>query len=394
MMKLSHGNISQSQDIRDCIDAVLPSFLRFAMTEITGKAATGELPLWHKNPFQSVFVAYASLFGGLCLSNWAISNLNPVTSVVLLISWLATTNGARTIQVGIIHSCSHVNCFKNSKVDFLLGEISSIILVIRAFITYAPDHLIHHKIKQHLTLDDETVRFLFSWVGLRPGWPKSWNKRRLIFSMMSPLFHLKFFLGRVKACFWSPSLIHNTFAIVFWLLILTYISANDLWLTFLVGWLFPMTILYQISTTLRLTLEHLFPETSVMQLRDLIFVCRATANIYCGEMPPAKTGVFWADQLALRTWDIKMFFVHFLFERLFILVADTPNHALHHRFPKSDWHNAPYTHQIDVEKDLFPYPYPEPYIEIWGAIQAIDLTLESLAKQPPLEVKDPNFSIY
>lgn len=375
----------QTQNIRDRIDVVTPRFLRFGMTEITGKATTGETALWLKNSYQSVFIAFSSLIGGVLLSNWAMNNSNLVSRVtLLLLGWLVTIFGARTLQVGVSHSCAHINCFKHQKIDFVLGEMISIMIVIRAFVAYAPDHLNHHNLKKHLTLDDETIRFLFSWVGLRPGKSKSWNKRKLMTNIISPTYHLKFLWGRIKGCFCSSSTFHNTLAIIFWSSVLVFITTSNLWLTFFVSWFFPITILYQISTTLRLTLEHLWPDNLLMQHRDTLFVCNATANIYCGEMPPNKTGDAWKDVMALSQWYLRMVFVHLVFERLFILVADTPNHAVHHRFPKSDWNNAPYIHQMNLERGSL--HYPEPYIEIWGAMRAIDMSLESLAKQPHLEV--------
>lgn len=372
-------------NVRDEIDNILPLWMRFAITEVTGKAATNEKSIWLKNGWECVWVAYASLVGGVLFNIWIVENLNFLTASLLPIGWLATTSGARMLQVGIGHACAHVNCTGNAKVDCILGEISTILVWIRAFVSYASDHRFHHSLKQHLTDQDETVRFLYHWVGLRPGCSISRNKRRLFSSIISPLFHLKVFLGRIKACFGSSSLAHNAAALLIWGLIFMGVDLLGMWEDFFVAWMFPVVILYQISATLRLTLEHIWPDSMIMSRRDRLFVCRATANVFCGELPPIKTGFVFKDRLAMVVWCMRMFFIHFLFGRLFILVGDTPTHALHHRVPNSDWCNAPYVYQKEIQ--LGHHHGPEPYIEIWGVMMAIDASLESLANQLPSKVR-------
>ena len=114
----------------------------------------------------------------------------------ILLSLILTTSGLRKLQVVIYHHCSHHNVFYMKWVNYFVGEIISIVLLIKDFLTYRKDHMVHHSVRGLLTYRDETVQDL-SVIGITPGLNKKILYRNLIISFISPFSQLRFLLARV-----------------------------------------------------------------------------------------------------------------------------------------------------------------------------------------------------
>lgn len=299
---------------------------------------------------------------------------------LLLPAWLLTIYGARKLQVVIAHHCTHVNFSGHKLIDRQLGRAICIILWLRDFDSYQPDHIIHHKAKTALTLEDETVKFLYFGVGLRPGMPKDLQWRKLFSSLISPSFHFQLLKARLSACFLSTSLGHNFTAWGFWAIVFFLVSITNSWTTFLIAWLLPITVFYQVATCLRLAAEHKWPEN--ITNRDKVFISRSTVAVFLGEPAPSPTLSNIPHVIQWTVWWFRMF-CH-LIVRLGVLQGDTPTHDYHTRYPGTDdWANALYARQQDLDAGC-PH-WPEPYTETWGLFSAIDGVLESLSQQPPME---------
>ena len=297
--------------------------------------------------------------------------------LLLLPAWLLTTYSTRKLQVVIAHHCAHANFSGRKWIDQNLGRFICIALWLRDFDSYQKDHILHHKAKTALTLADETVKFLYLGVGLRPGMSKNELWRKLCTSLCSPIFHYKSLKARFSACFLSHSLIHNVTAWGFWGVIILSVSSIHFWSIFLVAWVLPVTILYQIAQCLRLAAEHKWPEN--MSERDKLFVSHSTVAVFLGEPVPPPTLPIVLRIARWVIWWIRM--TGHLVVRLCVLQTDTLTHDYHTRYPGTDdWANASYARQQDLDSGC--PRWPELYQETWGLLAAIDGVLESLSKQP------------
>ncbi|MBL1210480.1 fatty acid desaturase [Geminocystis sp. GBBB08] len=388
---------SFSVDIRESM-RVFPEFIQPFLTWLTAKPYQCQKS-WQRTPIYHLLRALIDLCLGISLSVIAVKNLRyqEVTNILnilwlflLTIGWIFTVSGGRQFQVVISHHCSHNSFSIHKKVNKWLGEIISIILILKNFTVYQPDHVSNHHAKALMTLKDETLKFLFLLVGFRTGMTKKqlWNK--LIFSLFSPWFHFRFLAARIKSCFFSPFWVHNTLTWSFWLIIITVVTITKSWTIFLVTWFFPLTILYQVSNTIRICSEHCFPEPEFAEVRNKLILGRLTKGIFLGEQTPDISLSFLPKLWQWLRWYLLMFY--HLFCRIFILVGDTPCHDWHHRHPASpDWVNYIFARQQDLENGC--PGWQENYTEIWGFYQAIDFNLESLSRLPKIEEINTNNAI-
>ena len=85
--------------------------------------------------------------------------------------------------------------------------------------------------------------------------------------------------------------------------------------------------------------------------------------------------------VAWAVWVTRLLLLH-IPSRLCILPGDLCQHDWHHRFPRGDWSNACYERGRDLAARC--PGWPEPYREVWGLDNAIDLVFQGLASLPPL----------
>jgi hypothetical protein len=229
-----------------------------------------------------------------------------------------------------------------------------------------------------MTKDDETVKFL-SFVGFYPGMTQEQAWKKLIISLFSPLFHLRFLSARIKSCFFSSSPTHNLSAWLLYGTILTTVILTKTWLIYLLVWVIPLTVFYQVSNTIRICVEHCWPEPEFKDVRNKQILGHLTVGIFLGEPTPDPSLPFLEKMFQWFIWTGKM--TYHLFSRVFILVGDLPAHDWHHRFPASrSWTNYIFARQQDIDNGC--RGWPEPYREVWGLHQALALAFDSLSKLP------------
>ncbi|PSB02095.1 hypothetical protein [Merismopedia glauca] len=215
---------------------------------------------------------------------------------------------------------------------------------------------------------------------------------KLIRSLLSPIFHFRFLAKRFIASFCAPHMAHNLKSWLFLTFVLWLVAITNSWLTFFVAWVFPLTILYQISATLRLCVEHSFPPSDEV-IRNKANYAGLTVGIFLGESTPELSNSLFKHILNWSIWWWKMIFYHFLFGRVFVMVGDTPCHDFHHRYPLSkDWSNYIFARQQDLSNG-FP-GWSASYQEVWGLFPAIDLTFDSLIRSKTLNHDLVNNSEY
>jgi hypothetical protein len=93
------------------------------------------------------------------------------------------------------------------------------------------------------------------------------------------------------------------------------------------------------------------------------------------DLPPGQWLYAWGR------WLFRLFALH-IPTRLCVLPGDLCQHDFHHRHPRGDWSNAGYERQRDLTAGC--PGWPEPYREVWGLGNAIDVVFAGLASLPPL----------
>jgi len=351
--------------------SVLPAWMQPMLTWLTAK------PIHLKAKVERS--AWSHLCSTLCMLIAGVSitylSFNSNWYYLLPLSLVLTVSGMRKLQVVIYHHCSHNSVLKTKTANSILGETISIILAIKNFKNYQKDHMVHHNAHGLLTSRDETVQDLEK-VGLIPGQAKSNLYLRLYLSFVSPLIHLRLIWGRFKATFLSNNYQHNLLAICFWSLLCFTVNILHAWAFFLVAWVFPLTILYHISRTLRLLVEHTW--TNDISERNRDFIAATTIAVFCGEALPCVGRNNYKKIVAYTYWSIKMMTVH-LFFRVFVLVGDTPCHDFHHRNPSSkEWLSYIYAREKDQQlvKERGQFLYKE----TWGFLAAIERNLSAMSQ--------------
>lgn len=368
---------------------VLPGFLQPFLTWLTCKPLEGQLS-WNRTPMDHLITALIALFSGVTISTIAVLH-SGIWLLLLIPSWIATVSGARTLHVMIVHYCTH-GCFsQQNQVNRWVGEALSILLTLRNYESYQKDHVYNHHTKRLQTLEDETVKFLFLLAGLRPGMTREQLWRKFWLTLISPSFHWKLSAARVTSNL-SASFPMNLCAGAYLLLLLTVTAWTNTWSFFFVAWLFPLTILYQISLFTRLCSEHVWPMPEALHDRSKLTLSRLTTGIFLGEPVPDPALSSFERIRAWIVWTARMVFIH-LFTRLAIMVADTPCHDYHHRHPNSrDWSNYIFARDRDIQSGCV--GWPEPYSEVWGLHAAIDLMFDSLSQLEPFEQIDTHDTIH
>ncbi len=378
---------TQNLNVRESMK-VLSDYLQPILTLVTGKPLSKQTP-WQVTPTYHIFTALAILITGVIVSTFIV--IYSKLTWMLVLSWIITVSGARKLQLMIMHQCAHGQFSGNQKIDEWVGKAISIVLCIEDFNSYREGHLEnHHNGYKLSTSDDPTVSFLFNMISLQPGMTKKQLWTRLITAIFSPFFHARFLFNRLKSSFCSPSLRHNINSFLFASLIFVLVFLTNSWFIFFVAWIFPLTILYQISASLRLCAEHCFLEVEFsQQRRNKKIISRLTVGIFLGESIPDSSLPFFKRNFHWIIWWIRMIFIHLLC-RVFVMVSDTPCHDYHHRHPTTkNWSNYIFARQKDLE--LGCPGYPEPYREVWGLFNAIDFTFESLSNLPSTYFS-PDFS--
>ncbi len=186
-------------------------------------------------------------------------------------------------------------------------------------------------------------------------------------TLLSPKYHWLFLKARFKANFIDAPPYRRLMSIISALTTIGLLSITKDWPTYLVVWVVPTTILYQISALCQFSTEHLWgsPSTNIQSHARM-----------CGEAPPTNN--------SLRDWSYwwsKMLLYH-LPVRVGILSAELIHHDMHHLLPKEDkasWFNIIYARQQLEETGLVKSA------EYWGIHNAAQAVFQNLADQDPLK---------
>jgi len=372
----------------------LPHPFQRCLTWLTGKALPGERPLVKGSPTTQLAGGVLGLAGGVVASVLAF-HAGPVYWLLLPFSWIVTVGSARKIHVNLCHQCVHYRLYGNPRVDHAIGEILSTIVLVQDFRGFRHDHTKVHHGKSLATVDDPDIKFLLQ-LGFRPGDERRMLWRRLARTILSPRFHALYLFYRLKANFWTCPGYRKAMAIGFHGGLLATALAVGAFPTYVVAWLFPITILQHISALLQFSCEHRWLLVREPDEPAQVYLARLTVGRFLGDPAPPPGLTRGRAALAWTVWTIKMLSYH-LACRTFVLIGDLPVHDFHHRHPSSpEWPDAIYARQQDIDAGC--PGWKEPYDEVWGLHNAIDAVFEiwselgdaiaALAPLRPAEVEE------
>jgi len=368
--------LSLPEDPRSEMAARLPGFLQPFLTWLTAKPAPGEI-LAPRAPVSFVIEAVLLVVLGTAASAAAMAWLGPRSAafwLALPAGWLATSSGLGLFQVVIFHHCAHGTVFSTREKNRRAGRLISALLLFKHFDAYQGEHMQHHSANILFTDDDEFTGFVVGLCALRAATTRRALWRRLLWLLVSPVFHARFLRKRIAGSMASPDPLHNAVAMAFCGGVIALGLATHTLLVIAVAWLLPLTILLQIATVFRILCEHRLPAAEVIEQRGRQLVCEATAGVFPGSAPPARGGMaawalWWANMLTLQ-----------LFVRLFVLVGDAPCHDFHHRRPGKKWTNYAYARQADMAAGCPGFPLN--YADSWGLFRAIDQNFAAMERAP------------
>lgn len=359
----------------------LPRAVQLPLTLLTGKPEAGQrrLPM---TPTAHLSAALASTLVGLLVSGYALA-LGGWALLSILAGWAITLHGMRNLRMMVFHQCAHRNMWAKSRLDAAVGRMVSALLMIQHFERYRSEHVADHHARHHMTLRDPTVQAFLVSLELAPGMCRRDMWARMLGKLVSPRFHLAFLRARVLSYFHGASPLERTVAVAFLTSVGVTCSLIDGGWTFLsVAWLIPLTVLYQMSNTLRLCVKHTFPPLELDQgrQRGRDHFAGLTNAIFIGEAAPSGGGAGARELRSWIRWGTRMLFIHFP-TRYLVLTGDTVVHDFHHRRPMTrDWANYIFAREDDVQSGH--HGWPE-YRHVWGLVAAIDTVFASLSAADP-----------
>ncbi|HSK40046.1 MAG TPA: fatty acid desaturase [Arenibaculum sp.] len=365
--------ISDSLCPRRLMEERLPRSVQPFLSWLTAKPASWEAAP-RVSPLDHVVRAFALTIGGTLLSLGAIAagGLWPGLAVVGLV---LTTSGLSRLQAVVLHHAAHGTVLASRPANRRLGRLISALLLIKRFDDYQREHMLHHSARKLLTDEDEFAQFMFGLMHLEPGLPLARLRRRVVTTLLSPSFHLRWLLLRAGSALTPRDPGHAALAAALWIPQAALAILTGQFGAWLVAWVVPVTVLYQWTTAGRVLCEHRFPDEVMIRARGKEFVCLATTGVFAGQAPTGTGPAFWIG------WWSSMLTVHLL-SRVLVLVGDAPCHDYHHRRPGSrGW--AGYAHARQADADAGCPGYPLNYVDSWGLVGTIERNLATLAAARP-----------
>ncbi|MFE0703093.1 fatty acid desaturase [Streptomyces sp. NPDC058872] len=359
---------------------VLPRVFAAPLTLLTGRPYAGQAPV-RRTPTRHLVNALTSCALGVALGVAALTGGGPLL-VLLVPGWAATLHGARNLRMMIYHQCAHQNMWRKRRPDELVGRLIAAALMIQDFDRYSAEHVGDHHALHHMTTRDPTVQAFLVTLRLRPGMSRARMWRRVLATCVSPWFHIRFLVARVRSYYAYAGPAWRVGTTLAYALAATVVTWLHLWTVVLVVWALPMILFFQISNVFRLCVKHSFPQPDQQLRRGKEYFAGLTNAIFIGErapspgLPAARRFAAWAR------WWLRMLFIHFP-SRYLVLTGDTVVHDYHHRHPMSrEWASYLFAREEDHRRGTPGWPA---YHEVWGLIAAIDHVFDSLRTADPVE---------
>jgi hypothetical protein len=357
----------------------LPGILQQPLTFLTGKPHKGQRPLKISPTGHFVLSVFSTVIGiaigvfALLASGWAL--------VWLLVSWAVVLHAMRNLRMVIFHQCAHQVMWRSRPAfETAVGEVTAGLVMVQSFRRYRVSHRVDHHGTHHMTPRDPTVHDFLVGLRLQPGMSRRQMWRRILVLLVSPWFHVRFMISRLKsAMLYGSSTQRVTTAGVPLAFAVWGIWQPAAFIGYLVLWLLPVSVFFQISAVLRLCVKHSFPPPG-MSLHDRASIAALTGGVFVGDRLPRPAGALHRRAMAYALWTVRLLAVHFPV-RYLVLTGDAVCHDFHHRRPMSrDWSNYIFARQADQDAG---HPGWPPYHEAWNLVPAMNRVLDSLREADP-----------
>jgi len=322
--------------------ARLPGFMQPFLTWMTGMPLPDEEPLIFWTPNKLIILTLLKISIGIAIGVVGLSKPLWLAIPIILVSWMMVTGGMRMFYVVIEHSCTHNNCGSTPLINRIIGETISILLWTTTYDGFQKGHQVHHNSTRKA--EDPDAQFLVT-TGFVPDLSAQDFWRLFFAKLVSPLFHFRYLVERMKSNLYSGK-VRGLLSLIFTLLLLTFVSMSDIWWEWIILWLVPSTVLFQMSSLVNYISEHRWPESeSDYQLTR----SQLSYGRFCGERVPSEQPWSFSCLKQWVVWWLRLILVHVPY-RTAVLVGDLPQHDLHHRRAGSDWSNAAYVRRDDIHR--------------------------------------------
>jgi hypothetical protein len=296
-------------------------------------------------------------------------------------------SAARYLQTNILHQASHGRLTGNQKWDKRIGDLVGALILIAPFQLYKAAHMPHHTPGTFATLNDPDFRF-FRKLGFEPGLPMTAMWKRFWLALFGLRAHVVYLRTRFKANLLRSGRQHRFFTIGLQLLIAGFSFYLGGIQGYLLAWVAPLTVLFQISAVLQYVTEHRWLLVRRPEQSQIVYLNQLTAARFTGAMPPKLSPRSLPGLLAWVLWWGSMLTYH-LFSRVFIVQGPLGVHDFHHREPlNKNWPNSVYERQRQIDSGN---PRFADYEGVWGFWRSLVLSLEAMSNFPNLP-KQPDLT--
>lgn len=365
-----------SANIRDTY-MVFPKWSQPFWTFVTGKPATGEQPVFAPGGWSYLVISLAFFFGGLAASGALLMQGSGVMLALLVASIGSTLYGSRLLILTIAHQCAHLRFCRGKRLNRYVHDFLSTVICSQNFESYRYDHFqVHHGLHTFGTFQDPVLIFIRQ-LGFTEECSRAQLWRRLVLICISPTFHGRYLYNRLRSNLGAERLTRRALSVLWWSAVVgLLVTQPALRLPIVVGYLFPVLLLYNISSFLELICEHVW-----MQPLHAPSPRQRTTQLiwgrFCGDAVPSGKGVG-----AWLRWGARMVFYH-LPCRMFVLTGDAPQHDFHHIVPNGwNWTTSAYERQQTILAKKMEDR------EVWGLFAAIDIVFRnfSTVQEHPAEL--------
>jgi fatty acid desaturase len=349
----------------------LPRLLQPFLTWVTGKPLRGQRPYVPARRALRLVGAVGMLANGVVFGA-ILLDATYALWLLLPLSWLMTTGALRDLYLGIAHHAAHDNLFRSRRANRAAGMLLTSFVLELSFDRYRESHLRHHSSKLAGAEDDDVLAL--SAMGIHPGLPRAelWDRLFRV-GLLSPRFYARRLAHRLRETFVVASPAHRLLALVWHGGGLVLVWLYDAWALWLLVWLPPLLAFSQASLLANTACEHVW---HVRQHRNGSRMQHQTVARFLGDPTPhGERGAAYLASWAY--WWARLLFLH-VPSRVAVLISDLPQHDLHHRRPQSDWANAAYVREQDLETAR-----EGTYREVWGSLaQHIDFVFDAWRSLP------------
>lgn len=288
------------------------------------------------------------------------------------------------IKSNIIHQCSHNHLLPSRLLSRLLAEALGVLVLAPPVDVYARSHLgYHHKKALIASLDDEDVHFI-QWLGFYPGisTDEAWRNFRRV--LTSPGVHCQLLGRRMKENFLQGHPLRRAATWLWWMTVAGTTAAIGRADLVTLGYLLPITVLYQIGMMTYVVSEHLhFCHPAGDRSRDW-HALMSHARFVGVPLPPAGLPIVSRIK-AYGRFGIDM--LGALVVRVMILPGELATHSAHHWRASADWTCAPYAYR-DLKATM-----PQRARELWGLRNALQAVFEGMSRSgpPPTKHRDRDY---